>query len=1322
MTPTPVLASTRSLRPPALLLSALALLTSPAFGQPAVLVKDINTAVLTDTHLSPTQGVVANGILYFTGGDEASGRELWRSDGTFEGTRIVVDMRPGPDGVGSTSALAVGTDVLFVGNDGSGWDIWRTDGTIPGLTRVTSFRAAQAPGLYGVYGANVLFSYDDPAVGFELWITDGTSAGTRLVKDIQPGPGSSRPNRPVLSGSWIYFTADDGTTGVELWRTDGTESGTSLVKDINPQGNSDAYFKAALGGTVFFGANDGSHGTELWKTDGTAAGTVLVKDISPGAFGSSPRLGDVLGGRFFFWAHQETTGVELWSTDGTEAGTQLLVELTPGNNTLGGVSMIRLGSLLLFDYEYALWRTDGTAAGTQRVVPGGGPEKPGLPVRTANGVYWRATPSFGHVELWRTDGTAAGTVRVGVMGPSGPPTLPPLMVAFGEGLAYAIETEDGSDLWYADADENRPVRARGPWAASSQPASVVEINGRSLLTARDERGRELWQTDATAAGTTLLRDFCVGCPESQYSGGPSLGPILDGRLLIGAADVEHGYELWTSDGTAAGTTLAFDLAAGPQPGGPYFMSIHEGSIYFLAYVNGYGLFRWRPGQPPVRLDDAFASHPPASLGHQLLYGAGELMRTDGTPEGTVLVKDLQPGVHTSSPRELVRFRNHVYFQAATDAGDEMWRTDGTTTGTQLVKDICPGLCFPQSGVYTYVWPTPGRDALFFVQTDGVNGRELWKTDGTAAGTVMVKDIHPTGSSDPSGLAVMNGRLYFAADDGVHGRELWTSDGTAAGTTMVRDVNPGPSSGMLLYPYLADIGGVLLFAGHRRETGVELWRSDGTAAGTYALQDIAPGPASSLPYVLGRVGLRIYLSANDGVHGRELFSLLAFPRYSAQGTSADEGGVARFEVRAEGVTSAPLVVRYQTTDLTAVAGKDYEPVVGLLTFTPSTPPQVVEVPTLADASEEPLEVFALDLQLEAGGGGPQSLRVEATVADDDVSTVVASPATIVEGDAGTTSAAVAVELRTAQGAPSTRPIVVSFEASPSTATEGLDFDAVQGSLTFPAGWPSGASQAASVPVRGDTIDEPDEQFAVRVFDQSSTSHPQEAAVRIQDDDGAQTTETRELAHGTLAWGRLAPAGATVDRDWYLLEQQPHASYEVVLDAISGDVQPIHVERLAADGTTVLASAAPAGTGSTVSLRWQTGTSVVRDQKVVVRSGGCEADCGADDVYRLRAYETTATIPRYYNDGNLRTFVLMHNPTAQPIAYHVAAWRADGSSGGMGIYGNLAPLASAVHQVFDTASGSLTVAHDGPYGGLVGKAVTVDSATGSSFDSPMTYRPR
>jgi ELWxxDGT repeat protein len=132
-------------------------------------------------------------------------------------------------------------------------------------------------------------------------------------------------------GTAVYFANYDGVSGTELWKTDLTSGGTKMVRDIAPGGSSSNPSNLVnLNGTLFFTADDGNTGTELWKSDGTEAGTVLVKDIFPGASGSAPARLTVLGGKLFFLADDAIHGMELWTSDGAEAGTELVKDIAPG--------------------------------------------------------------------------------------------------------------------------------------------------------------------------------------------------------------------------------------------------------------------------------------------------------------------------------------------------------------------------------------------------------------------------------------------------------------------------------------------------------------------------------------------------------------------------------------------------------------------------------------------------------------------------------------------------------------------------------------------------------------------------------------------------------------------------------------------------------------------------------------------------------------------------------------------------------------------------------------------------------------------------------
>ena len=181
-------------------------------------------------------------------------------------------------------------------------------------------------------------------------------------------------------------------------------------------------------------------------------------------------------------------------------------------------------------------------------------------------------------------------------------------------------------------------------------------------------------------------------------------------------------------------------------------------------------------------------------------------------------------------------------------GFEPWLSDGTEAGTYLIKDIFPGRTASHRRSERPV--VLGDSAYFPARWDLTHGDALWKSDGTEAGTVFVKDVN-LGS-----LTLFDGSLFFFSSFG-----LWKSDGTEEGTHVVK-------TGLDMTANLGAVDGGLLFASTDAEHGNELWRSDGTESGSVLVQDIVPGPDSSVPGSFTPLGDRVLFLANDGIAGEE----------------------------------------------------------------------------------------------------------------------------------------------------------------------------------------------------------------------------------------------------------------------------------------------------------------------------------------------------------------------------------------------------------------------------------------------------------------------
>jgi ELWxxDGT repeat protein len=803
--------------------------------------------------------------------------------------------------------------VLFSADDGNyGQALWISDGTALGTTLVADIypgiNAASIRDFALLGGGRALFIADDGTSGEELWITDGGPGGTSLVKDIRPGAyASSISNITALGNGMAVFQANDGTTGRELWATDGTEAGTLRLADmVAGTGNSASTSFAVLGGgRALFTGTDGTNGTELWITDGTIAGTSLFKDIRTGSLSSSPSSFTALSdGRILFRATGSTAqGQELWITDGTAEGTVLLKEIRPGNGATSISQITELGDgRTLFSandgtHGGELWITDGTTAGTVLVrdidptSSGSGVE---LITPLGDGrALFQADDGTNGPELWITDGTEAGTSLLFDLKPgAGDPYFPSVreIVSLGNGTAVFAGDNgaNGLELWVTDGTTAGTSLLRDimPGSADSSPGDFVAMGDGTAFFVVDDPvvGAELWVTDGTLGGTHLAVD--VNTLEDPNIGAYPMGiqSTATGEAIFVAND-GTGFGVWITDGSSGGTVRLQGGLDGPYQ--PFAFRLGAGVTLFAASTTATGVELWATDGTTAGtslLKDINPGGATSYPGGFLALGDGtalfsaddgtagfELWITDGTADGTTLFKDINPGIGNSYAYQLTALGNGQIIFTANDGtnGDELWVTDGTEGGTLLLKDINAGAA---DGSPFQLTAISGNRALFTAL--GADGIELWVTDGTEAGTVQVKDIVPgTDGSTPQGFAALgNGQTLFKAQDGLHGLELWTTDGTEAGTTQVKDILTGSDSGMGNNGAITALGnGLAVFAANDGTTGTELWVTDGTEGGTSLLKDIRVGTYGSSPYLPVALGDGTALFfANDGVHGYELW--------------------------------------------------------------------------------------------------------------------------------------------------------------------------------------------------------------------------------------------------------------------------------------------------------------------------------------------------------------------------------------------------------------------------------------------------------------------
>lgn len=401
-----------------------------------------------------------------------------------------------------------------------------------------------------------------------LWVTDGTLNQTMLFSQVYQGGNLFQYDLATLNGKLFFHgepTPNDPVNGIELWTSDGTTAGTQLLVDINPgPAPSEVSAMIEFGNELFFAANDGTNGLELWKTDGTANGTMMVKDIQPGEDGSLPTNFTVVDTTLFFRAFDEVNGYEIWKTDGTSAGTELIKDLNPGSFGSGAVGLTAYGTQLIFSGSdgttgQELWITDGTSAGTIQIVDvnsGSGHSFPSYMTVKQGQIYFSANDGVNGNELWVSDGTPGGAQLVKDINPGSTPSYPASFFVFNDKVYFAAtDGSNGYEIWMTDGTESGTSLLVDifPGADGSNPSDLLQYGANLYFTANTNASdRQLYQSDGSANGTNTIE------PTSATNSNPmtgsifSLSAIYQGDLYFTANFDTGGRELWrlSDSGTA----------------------------------------------------------------------------------------------------------------------------------------------------------------------------------------------------------------------------------------------------------------------------------------------------------------------------------------------------------------------------------------------------------------------------------------------------------------------------------------------------------------------------------------------------------------------------------------------------------------------------------------------------------------------------------------------------------------------------------------------------------------------------------------------------
>jgi ELWxxDGT repeat protein len=817
-----------------------------ASGAPAQLLADLEPG---NSGSDPADMIaLPNGRLLFTASTAASGREVWVSDGTAAGTSMLSDISgPGEFNMPSSLVVHQGNGYFLARPSGAySLALWRTDGTSAGTVQIDDL------GLTGGYSnlANLLVSagprlfftaaegaFTGSAVTgiWRLYTSDGTVGGKQLVwQQAESNPYG--PRELTAIGSRVVFSAQGLGTGLEPWVSDGTPAGTAMVELIAGSDGSNPSDFIVVGNRVFFAAYASFVSGEVFVSDGTVVGTVQVTSAT--AQFRRPLYLHRVGNRCGYLTDDGVHGNELWTTHATPGTETLVVDLVPGIGGSDPSAMIGFGGGILFSATTAatgaeLFFTNGTASGTSLVAdirPGTASSNPGGFAELGGMVFFRATHPLSGTELWVTDGTPAGT---------------------------RLHTDI----------------AAPPTDMASFASSFVSIGDRALFRATDGlSGNELWVTDGTTAGTQRLTDF--NGAGSSMSFGPGWIIEFDGRAILQVDDGVHGVEPWISDGTVAGTRLLADLVPGTGSSTPRSMLVWRGELYFAAgnlanqqlYATDGTTAGTRLVSAAMRVADLNAVPHQGRLyfAASTATSATELWSTDGTTAGTAMVVELAPGLGSSmGGLDGASFGGLLYFTANGANGDrELWVTDGSAAGTMPFANINPS---------TSSWPVDYRvigSRLVFGAYTGSN-YQYFSTDGAA---VQQLSFPPLFLNTNWSLSDNGDRLIAMMRGANFSFELWGTDGTVAGSGVIKQIHPDGTEYVNMRSWRVSSGRKLLFSAADSTVGNEIFVTDGTAAGTGVLTDLRPGPDDSLPEDVVRIGDQLVFGAYDPQVGFELFGL------------------------------------------------------------------------------------------------------------------------------------------------------------------------------------------------------------------------------------------------------------------------------------------------------------------------------------------------------------------------------------------------------------------------------------------------------------------
>jgi len=868
-----------------LLLLLIIVISGTCAAQQFHLVRDINASTssspATDIVASAGSFPVVNGYAYFSANDGIHGRELWRSNGTANGTALVADIYPGENSSSPQYFTICNNKLFFTASTATSAGVWVSEGTAATTRQV--FSGDQSFRNLTVADTVMYFTISD-----KIYKINSAATEASLVYDFSNNGGGFIDWMKNIHGKILFhgFSYNDpsGFNG-NLWTTDGTAAGTFVVdKNIININN----ITEADSTSFYFAGSDKRDNAKRKLCIGNIGSTVSVDTVPVAAdLLLNSYLSIIYFNHAVYFVGNTPEGENLLYrySNKDNKGRQLLKKLTPAGFA-NAASLFTAGNHFYISsgfyqsdttYQYQFWSSDGTAQHT-------------IPLKTGFGIsylsdvegalYFMGEDSLHGKEPWKSDGTVNGTVLLkdivtGTGGSSGGAGSG--FTKLGDKILFAAYSDKGVELWSTNGTGAgtlllKDINETATSDSYAWPLTPYKKQAFFEGIENDEATPQIYKSDGTEAGTIYLKDFIPAKTYNRYN-----FPIRhDSLFVFGLKPSTAKKGLYAIDVNTSSLKLIKDFSASKEE--IHWMGSDGGYIYFFTYLTfNSGWTLWRSdattngtiilASDSHQNENDYEEYRKPALSGNICYflraesGYNQLWRTDGTREGTFKLSGNDSLPFDAEPRFLNIYKGKLFFIASNKQGNSsVWTSDGTKQGTHLL----PG---EYANADNLTW---AANKLFFsAQTSNLNVT-IWSTDGSAAGTISLKAIYPGTHGILPVFKRAGGKLFFFSSNNTYGNELWKTDGTTEGTVVVKNLSPGNTT--IMYPFnsvsnrqVISVAGKLCFAIQH-----QLWISDGSDTGTYKINDAGLKDITTVTQ-LSSVGNMLWFKGSSYKYGSEWYA-------------------------------------------------------------------------------------------------------------------------------------------------------------------------------------------------------------------------------------------------------------------------------------------------------------------------------------------------------------------------------------------------------------------------------------------------------------------